>query len=248
MTVDDHGILIRRLELIAELDEDDKRALRDLPLQVEYIPPNTDIVREGDHVQSCCLLLDGVAYRYRHTLDGKRQIIAFHLSGDVPDLHSLHIHVMDHSMAVTDATRVAFVKHQAVWDLCRARERIAAALWLETLIDGAIFREWIVALGRRNGRSRTAHLLCEITLRMKAMGMGEGNVFRLPLTQNELADALGLTPVTVNRVLQDFRLEGLVERERSRMVIRDWAGLARIGEFDPTYLHMRSSVDFGVDR
>ncbi len=238
-----HAALIRRLELIGNLDAQDRAAIECLPVQIKEYQPGEDIVREGERVHACCILMSGFAFRYRTLLDGKRQIIAFHLPGDIPDLHSLHINVMDHSFAATDRSTIAFVHHDAVWALCREREKVAALLWLETLIDGAIFREWIVGLGRRSGRSRTAHLLCELAVRLRSVGLAPESVYRLPLTQHELADALGLTVVTVNRVLQDFRSNGLVDRERSRMVIKDWTKLSRIAEFDPTYLHMRQNID-----
>ena len=237
-----HQILLKRLKLVADIDVEDEAAVLELPVTVREIDAGIDIVSEGQYVSQCCILIDGFTYRYRHTLDGKRQIIAFHVSGDIPDLHSLHMNYMDHSFAATAQSRIGFIAHDAVWDLCVRRPRVAAALWRETLIDGAIFREWIVGLGRLSGQSRTAHLLCELAMRMQAVGLAPDHVYRLPLTQHELADALGLTVVTVNRVLRDLRIAGLVDRERSRMAIRDWDALARLGEFDPRYLHFRVPV------
>ncbi len=235
--------LIRRLDLVAALDNDDREALARLPILVREVGAGVDIVSEGQHVTQCCILIDGFTHRYRHTFEGKRQIIAFHVPGDIPDLHSLHINIMDHSFAATTRSLIGFVPHEAVWSLCVSRPNVAAALWLETLIDGAIFREWIVGLGRLSGTSRTAHLLCELAMRLRSVGMAPENVYRIPLTQHELADALGLTVVTVNRVLQELKLKGLIERERSRLVIKNWPALARIGEFDPDYLHFRTGVD-----
>ncbi|NDW03147.1 helix-turn-helix domain-containing protein [Jiella sp. 40Bstr34] len=237
-----HKILLKRLNLVADIDAEDEAAVLELPVTVREFDAGIDIVSEGQYVSQCCILIDGFTYRYRHTLEGKRQIIAFHVSGDIPDLHSLHMNYMDHSFAATTRSRIGFVSHDAVWDLCIRRPKVAAALWRETLIDGAIFREWIVGLGRLSGHSRTAHLLCEIAMRMRAVGLAPDYVYRLPLTQHELADALGLTVVTVNRVLKDLRLNGVVDRERSRMTIREWKTLARLGEFDPRYLHFRVPI------
>jgi len=237
-----HERLLKRLKLIAEIDPEDEVELLKLPVTLRDVDSGMDIVSEGQTVQHCCVLVDGFTYRYRHTIDGKRQIIAFHVPGDIPDLHSLHVPYMDHSFAATSQCRIGFISHEAIWNLCVRRPKIAAALWRETLIDGAIFREWIVGLGRLSGASRTAHLLCELAMRMRAVDLGPHHVYRLPLTQHELADALGLTVVTVNRVLKQLREDGLLVRERSRMEIRDWRGLARLGEFDPRYLYFRARI------
>ena len=242
LATDAHRKLITRLDMIAELDDEDRAALSALPIAIRDVAADTDIVSEGETVSHCCILIEGFTYRYRNIRDGRRQIIAFNVPGDIPDLHSLHIRRMDHSFAATTPSRVGFVSHKAVWNLCRERPNVAAALWLETLIDGAIFREWIVGLGRLSGKSRTAHLLCELAVRLRAVQLAPDLVYHLPLTQHELADALGLTVVTVNRVLQEFKAENLIERERSRMTIKDWSAFAHVGDFDPQYLHFRQEV------
>jgi CRP-like cAMP-binding protein len=238
--------LVRRLDLVADLDDEDRAGIMKLPITTKEVEADVDIVREGEEVHQCCVLIDGFTCRYRDVRDGRRQIIAFHVPGDIPDLHSLHIHRMDHSFASTTRSRIGFMPHTAIWDLCMARPRIAAALWLETLIDGAMFREWMVGLGRRTGKSRTAHLLCELAVRLRAVGLAPGDVFHIPLTQHELADALGLTVVTVNRVLQEFKQEGLLDRERFRLTIKNWPALAAVGDFDLNYLHMRAPIAMGL--
>ncbi|NDV87380.1 helix-turn-helix domain-containing protein [Aurantimonas aggregata] len=246
MADDARRALVRRLDLVADLDDADRAAITKLPITTKEVEADVDIVREGDDVNQCCVLVDGFTCRYRDIRDGKRQIIAFHVPGDIPDLHSLHIHRMDHNFASTTRSRIGFIPHDAIWELCISRPNVAAALWLETLIDGAIFREWMVGLGRRTGKSRTAHLLCELAVRLRAVGLAPSDVFHLPLTQHELADALGLTVVTVNRVLQEFKQEGLLDRERARLTIKNWPALARAGDFDPNYLHMRVPITMGA--
>lgn len=239
--------LVKRLDLIAELDDEDRKALKALPATLRSVEAGSDIVEEGQRIRDCCLLLSGFTHRYRTLIEGKRQIIAFHVPGDIPDLHSLHINVMDHSFAATVNCELAFIPHEAIWQLCQERPAVAAALWRETLIDGSIFREWIVGLGRRTGLQRTAHLLCEMAMRLRAMGHGDGLRYHLPLTQNVLADALGLTVVTVNRVLQELRQADYVVRDRSRMTIHNWPALARLAEFDGGYLHMRRPPNMSVE-
>ncbi|MEN3792859.1 Crp/Fnr family transcriptional regulator [Fulvimarina sp. MAC3] len=232
--------LIKRLDLVAILDDDDRAALRALPLIAKTVQAGADIASHGQEIRHCCLLVDGLTHRYRTLRCGKRQIIAFHVSGDIPDLHSLKFNSLDHSLAATVRSDIGLIPHDAIWNLCMDRPNIASALWRETLIDGSIFRQWIVALGRMSGIQRTAHLLCELMMRMHAMGLVDGKKYHLPLTQNELADALGLTVVTVNRTLQTLKQKGLITRDRFWLTIKDWEGLAEIAEFDPGYLHFRA--------
>lgn len=237
--------LIKRLDLVASLNDDDREALRALPLIPKTVQAGSDIASHGEEIRHCCLLLEGLTHRYRTMRGGKRQIIAFHVAGDIPDLHSLKFNTLDHSLAATVRCEIGLIPHDAIWNLCMDRPNIASALWRETLIDGAIFRQWIVSLGRMSGMQRTAHLLCELMMRMQAMGLVDGRRYHLPLTQNELADALGLTVVTVNRTLQTLKQKELIDRDRSWLTIKDWEGLAEIAEFDPGYLHFRTQPTMG---
>ncbi len=146
--------------------------------------------------------------------------------------------MLDNSVSTISPCRVGFVTHDALRDLCTRYPRLAAAFWRETLIDAAIFREWVVNVGQREGASRMAHVLCELLVRLRAVGLAEDHVCDLPITQVEFADALGFTPVHVNRVLQHLRTEGLIVTQGTRLTIPDWDRLKQVGEFDPTYLHL----------
>jgi len=232
--------LIRKLESIFTLSDDERHALQELPMQVVAIKADQDIVREGDRPSRSCLLLSGFACTYKVTAQGKRQIVSFNLPGDVPDLQSLHLKVLDNSVSTMSQCSVGFITHEALWDLCIRYPRITAAFWRETLIDAAIFREWVLNVGRREGVSRMAHVLCELMVRLKAVGLVEDHACDLPITQVEFADALGFTTVHVNRVLQQMRAEGLIELTGERLNIPDWDRLKQVGEFDPTYLHLES--------
>ena len=230
--------MIRKIESICTLDDDERRALQNLPMQVMAIKADQDIVREGDRPSRSCLILSGFACVYKVTAQGKRQIVSFNLPGDIPDLQSLHLKVLDNSVSTISPCSVGFIAHEALRDVCNRYPCIAAAFWRETLIDAAIFREWVMNVGRRETYNRMAHVLCELMVRLRAVGLAEGHSCDLPITQGEFADALGVTNVHVNRVIQQLRAEGLIELSGDRLNILDWEKLKQVGEFDPTYLHM----------
>jgi CRP-like cAMP-binding protein len=195
-------------------------------------------VREGDRPSRSCLLLDGFAATYKMTGDGKRQIMAFHVPGDIPDLQSLQLRVLDNSVATLTACKVGFIQHEVLHDLCRRHPRINDALWRETLINAAIFREWMTNIGRRDAYNRIAHLFCEWIVRLRAVGLVRDRVCDFPMTQNELADATGVSTVHVNRVLQELRGNGLITLKAGTLTILDWEQLKQAGDFDAAYLHL----------
>jgi CRP-like cAMP-binding protein len=232
--------LIAKLESIFSLSDEERQALAALPMQVQGLRADQDIVRQGDRPSRCCLLLEGFACRYSMTDDGKRQIMSFHIPGEMPDLQSLHLKTMDHSLQTITPCKVGFITHETVRDLCNRYPRIGSALWRETLIDGAIFREWMINIGRREAYARACHLLCEMMTRMRAVGLAEDHTCELPITQGELADALSITVVHANRVLQEIRRDKLISLTKKTLKVLDWEGLTRAGEFDPTYLHLEN--------
>ena len=234
-----NGLMIRKLESIFPLSDEERQALVSLPTQVTVFKPDQDIVRIGDRPSQSCLLLQGFTCVYKITTEGKRQIVAFHVPGDIPDLQSLHLKVMDNSVATVSSCTLGFIPHEALHDICNRYPRIAAALWRETLVDAAIFREWMTGIGRREAYHRMAHLLCELRVRLAMMGLVEDETFDLPITQTELADAIGASTVHVNRVLQELRADGLIRSRGTQVQILDWERLKEAGDFDPLYLHLR---------
>ena len=234
----DPTLLVRKLESIASLSSEERAALMSLPMQVSDIRADQDIVREGDRPSRSCLLLEGFACTYKVTGDGRRQILAFYIPGDLPDLHSLHLRVLDNSLGTLTPCTVGFIQHEALNELCANHPRIAAALWRETLVDGSIFREWLLNTGRREARGRIAHLLCEMVIRMNAVGLAPDNGCELPITQNELGDATGMSTVHVNRTLQELRGDRLINLTGRMLHVLDWEGLMQAGDFDATYLHL----------
>jgi CRP-like cAMP-binding protein len=227
----------RKLSLLTPLDPDDRAAIGHLPFSVESVPQNRYLVREGDEASQCCLLVEGYACRHKTTRRGGRQIVSFHMRGDFLDLQSLLFEVADHNVQTITAATVAWLPAKTLQDLARRRPAIGDALWRDTLIDASIFREWVLNVGRRDARSRVSHMLCEFAARGQAVGLGSPEGFELPMTQEEIADATGLTPVHVNRTLRALREEGVIALDRRHLAVRDWPRLRQIAGFDAAYLH-----------
>ena len=234
--------LIRRLTVGTPLGAADIDAIAHLPMMVKDLPPQAAIVREGERPGQCCLLIDGFACRSKTTDVGKRQILSIHIPGDIPDLQSLHLHVMDHDLTTLSACKVGYIAHEVLRTITRERPMIAEALWRETLIDAAVFREWIVNVGRRPATARMAHFLAEIGKRLEAVGLANVDQFELPMTQIDMADALGLSPVHVNRVIQELRRSGVLELRKHAVSIRDLPRLMQIADFDDLYLHQSQAL------
>jgi CRP-like cAMP-binding protein len=230
--------LLRKLESVASLSAEEKAAILDLPITVRQMRPDHDIVRERDRPSQCCLVLDGWLCRYKILETGARQIFSFHIAGDIPDLQSLHLKTMDHNLGTLVPSTVAFIQHDSVRALAKDFPHVCNVLWRDTLIDAAIFREWMVGMGRRNAPSRIAHLICELFTKLRAVGLTRGYTCDFPITQSVMGDALGLSTVHVNRSLMELRGKGLIKLEKQVLTILNWHGLQKEGGFDPLYLHL----------
>ncbi len=200
------------------------------------VPKGGDIVVEGSRPAESTLLLDGFAARYRVLEDGKRQITALHVPGDFVDLHAFLLKTMDHGVLALSECKIATAAHRDLGGVTATNAHLTRLLWLSTVIDGAIHREWIVAMGRRSKRSHLAHLICELFSRLSIVGMVEENTIRLPLSQAEVADVLGLSLVHLNKTLQTLRADGLIRWVDHQITVLDWGELSQIAEFDPAYL------------
>jgi CRP-like cAMP-binding protein len=234
--------LVVKLRATTQLGEDDIAAIEALPIQVRELAADSPIVVEGSRPTQCCLMIEGFSARSQTTCDGKRQILSIHIPGDLPDLQSLHLHVMDHDLRTLSDCTLGFIAHDALRALTRARPMVAEALWRDTLVDSAIFRAWIVNLGRRPANQRLAHLLLEIRRRLELVGLATDDRYELPMTQLDLADALGLTPVHVNRVLKALRSDGLLDLKKFVVTLGDAEKLMALGEFDDLYLHQNPQL------
>jgi CRP-like cAMP-binding protein len=231
------GLVIRKLNRLAPLERADIDAIRSLPFKVGAVGANRHIVREGDVVSECCVLLSGYACRHKTTSNGGRQIVSFHLPGDILDLQHLLFSRADHNLQTITAATIARVPVAELSRIVQERPALNNALWRDTLIDASIFREWVLNVGRRDGKTRIAHMLCEFASRRAAAGLGSPQAFEMPMTQEQIGDATGLTAVHVNRVLQELGRDGVIARDKRKVQIADWQRMCRVGDFDPTYLH-----------
>jgi CRP-like cAMP-binding protein len=230
--------LTRKLSLYAKLSDSDRQVLDALLSREEQFPADVDIIAEGMSPRSVFVIKEGMAIRYRNLPDGGRQIMTFLIPGDLCDAHVFLLRTMDHSLATITPVRIAPLPRQEVLDIFARRPRISAALWWSSLQEESMLRERIVSLGRRDARGRIAYLLCEMLWRHAAVGLSDGDGFRLPLTQLEIADTLGLTPVHVNRILKEFRHRRLISVEHRMLHLLEIEGLQSIAGFNKDYLHL----------
>ena len=231
--------LIRKLEQFVRLSPDDRTILmRASSERVRRFAPRVDISREGDRPKDVHLILSGWACRYKQLEDGRRQIVSFFLPGDMCDLNVFILKEMDHSIGTISDVTIADLPREFFDEIGAGYPRIATALWWETLVNAAIQREWTMSLGQRTAIERMAHLLCEIFLRMRLIGLTEGNSCEFPLIQSDLAEATGLSKVHVNRTLQELRSSGLVVLRGRMLMIPDLDQLMSAALFNSNYLHM----------
>jgi CRP-like cAMP-binding protein len=235
--------LVRRLEVdTSPLSQEEKNAILRLPVTIREIGADQDVLREGDRPSQCYVVLEGFQCRYKMLRDGERQIMSFHVAGDIPDLQSLFLEVMDHSLGTITPNKVGFITHDVLRELIRAQPGIGERLWRETLIDAAIFREWITNVGSRDAYTRIGHLICEFFVRLRSVGLAKGTTFNFPITQTEIADATGLSTVHVNRSVQQLRADGLISIERGVCTIPDFERLKEAAMFEPGYLHLQEGA------
>ena len=222
-----------------DLDGSALDALDQLTSSWRTYEPGQYLLREGDRPAGCSFLIDGFVYRHKIVGDGGRQIVSIHIPTDFIDGQNMLLEFTDHNIqALTEATIVS-VDSDELFTLTLAHPKLAEALWRESLIEASIMREWIANIGRRDARSRTAHLLCELAVRRECAKLGSRETYELPMTQEQLGDVLGLTAVHVNRTLKTLETEGLITRNKRSVTVADWRGLQRAGDFTSAYLHIR---------
>jgi CRP-like cAMP-binding protein len=234
--------LIQRLRITTNAGQDDLRALEALPFTLRHYRENQAVLRDGDRPSECCVIVEGFCVRSKTILDGKRQILSIHIPGDLPDLQSLHLESMDHDLVALSNCTLAFIAHTTIKELIRIRPTVGDIFWRDTLVDAAVFREWIVNVGQRAAHNRLAHIIVELRERLRMIGRVTGNAFEMPLTQEQIGEAMGVTSVHTNRILRQLRLDGVLELHRGTVRILNEYKLQELAQFDGRYLHSSPSI------
>jgi len=229
---------VRKFESRTPLDQADRAALCKLPFDLRHVEANRTLLREGDRPAGATLIVQGLAFRHKVTVEGARQILSVQIPGDFIDLEVILLGIADYNVQALTACEVAIVPREAMLKLIDSHPRVGRAMWIDTLVDASIYREWIVNLGRRDSRSGLCHLLCEFARRLEVAGQSGGDGHDLSMTQEQLADALGITPVHVNRILRELDREGLVVRDHRLLRVPSWEALRKAGGFSDLYLHL----------
>jgi CRP-like cAMP-binding protein len=230
--------LLRKLSNFTKLSDEECAVVNECTRDIREFAARDDVISQGDRTGGVKLLLAGFACRYKVLEDGRRQIVAYFVPGDLCDLRVFILKRMDHSIGAIVASKVATISPENVLKLTHNYPTLTRALWWSTLVEEAIAREWIVNVGQRNALERMAHLFCELLYRFRAVGLNEGNSCTLPLTQVELAETLGLSSVHVNRTLQELRRQKLITLENGTLTIQDLDALKEVSFFNPDYLHL----------
>jgi CRP-like cAMP-binding protein len=231
-------LLVAKTAQHGTLTTADETAIRTIRAHIKVLAPGEDIVCQGDRPEVSVFVLSGMLARYHTLPSGDRQYLSFHIKGDLPDVQALFIGIMDHSLCALDQAEIAVLPHDQVLDVCFKRPGVGFAFWRLTLVDAAIFRQAITNNGIRSHVTRLAHFFCEHYFRAREAGLEKDRSCSLPLTQHELGQALGMSHISVNRVMQKLRKERLVDLRSGRLQMLNWEGLTRVAGFDPTYLHI----------
>ncbi|WP_336741367.1 Crp/Fnr family transcriptional regulator [Aureimonas altamirensis] len=233
------NLLIRKLECFHPLSGADRALLESISKPIIEIPARHDLVQEGETPENVFLIVSGFACRYKLTAEGRRQIMAFFVPGDFCDFQVFILNQMDHNIGTLSRCHVVEMSRQDIVTLTE-NPAIGRAFWWASLVDAAVLREWIVNLGQRSAYERIAHLLSELLIRLRVVGQVRDNSsYTLPITQSDLAETMGLTIVTANRVLMKLREKGLITVSGRELIIHDVKALERESGFDPKYLHLQ---------
>lgn len=229
--------LLHKLSNFVDLSGEEKAALNNAAQESISFEKDEDIIVEGDKPDYIHLIEEGWGCRYKLLYQGDQHTMAFLLPGDMCDIHITILDEMDHSIRALTPVKLTRISAKEMNSIFDNFPRLTRALFWSTLVDEAILREWLVSAGSRSADARTAHVFCELLLRSRAAGLTHDNSFELPLTQEALGEAMGLTNVHINRVVQKMRKDGLIAFDKKRLIILDWEKMKAFSGFNPNYLH-----------
>ncbi len=233
-----HYPFLAKLEALSPLSPADREAVGAALSNIRSFSAQTDLAREGDMPTHVHVLLEGFACQYKLVEGGKRQIVSYLVPGDLCDSHASYLDVMDHSILTLAESKIALISREALRSLFDNHPAVLRAFLCATLVSESVSRAWLANMGRRSPDKRIGHLLCELLLRLRAVGLAHNNWFSLPITQADLADTMGLSTVHVNRTLQDLKEKKLIVAKRGLFEVLDFARLREFCDFDPAYLHL----------
>jgi CRP-like cAMP-binding protein len=241
-------LFLNRLTSRSALTGEEQQAILDLPCHGEQVGPNRDLVRRGDRSSHACLLVAGLVGRFGQNKEGGRQITAIHIPGDMPDLYSVVLPEVPASLQALSVVTILRIPHTAIRIVAARYPAIAEAVWRDCAVDAVILSQWVANMGRKDAKGRLAHLLCEMATRLDAAGTGQEVNFPFAVTQANLADATGMTPVHLNRTIKALRNECLADIRKSSVHVHDWTRLVAAADFDASYLARGRSPDDADDR
>ena len=240
----DHPLsfLVNKLRTRSPFDQAAEEAILALPYTIKCCDPPAYLIRDGSiDLSTCSVVVSGYAFRQKLTEDGARQIVSLHMRGDMLDLQHLFFKRADHNVQALSRLETANISRPALRQVILNNPTVGRAIWADALAEASIYRDWITNVGRRDAKARVVHLLCEFATRMKFAGLGDGQSCILPMTQEQLGDAVGLTGVHVNRTLKALEQGGIIQRNRRQISFSDWAAVRTAGDFSANYLHFEQA-------
>ncbi|GHC25569.1 Crp/Fnr family transcriptional regulator [Kushneria pakistanensis] len=231
--------LLKKLQHYTDLGKKEVSVLCSAPEKTRQFDKGEHIISEGENPVVVHMMVEGWACRCKMLSDGREQIMGYLIKGDMCDLHVTLLSHMDHSIRTLTSATVAMIPQESIEQIFEDYPRLARALSWSMTVDEAITRHWILNVGLRSAEARVAHLFCEMLLRFQTAGLTSDNTIDMPLTQTNMGEALGLTPVHINRVLQRLRQKNLITLAHKKLVVLDLEGLKEVAEFDDAYLHIR---------
>lgn len=228
--------MLLKLRARDDVSEQEEQVLRSSISEIRKVTADQIVVRADTELTECNLLIQGFMCRYKDLANGERQISELHVPGDFVDLHSFPLKKLDHNVLAMVPCRIAIVPHERIRQITEEQPHLTRLLWFSTTLDAAIHREWVISLGRRTAIARIVHLFCELHVRLSIVGMADASGYDLPLTQQDLAECVGMTAVHLNRVLGTLKADGAVSFQRRRVRFHDLERARAIAEFTPNYL------------